>query len=324
MPEMRPSVWSFARAFRTHWLTAMSGSFSVPFTAAAVFAGDKYQQVIFGCLALAAFWFSAYRVWRFERENVITLESQLEAAKASYPDPVELKRQELVDREFLGFGAVEIEWLQRMLVGGRPSGMPDATLSPLERSGLIDRDFVGVTGIKEELKPAVSRALADRTSLEQALEIIIGSSSKYRETKSNPKSTTETISIGVRNSHATRRITNCRISMRLPENVSAYTYLLLDGLTLEALQERLVPFAYFHEFSEKNPNLLDRIRIPIQPRAGFTMRGAPELPIEPSCIIFEADSTEAKQRRIDCKIWLDDHRKLQLEQMTRVSQKPEA
>jgi hypothetical protein len=236
-------------------------------------------------------------------------------AKGS-PDPVEIRRQELVDREFLGFGPIEIEWLQRMLVSGRPAGMPDAALLPLERSGLIDRDFVGVTGIKEELKPAVGRALADRTSLEQALEIIVGSSSKYRETKSNPNTATETVFIGVRNSHPTRRITNCRVSMRLPENISAYAYLLLDGLTLEAQQERLVPVAHFHEFREKNPNLLDRIRIPMQPAAGFVLGKAPELPIEPSCISFEADSTEAKLRQISCKIWLDNSRKLQLEQTT--------
>ena len=310
----RPSLWSFAQAFRTHWLTAMSGSFSVPFTAAAVFAGDKYQQAIFGCLALAAFWFSAYRVWRFERERVLALETQLTAAKG--PDPIELKRQESVNREFLGLGSAEIEWLQRMLVGGRPVGMPDSIWQPLEKAGLVERDYTGPKGIKDELKGAISRALAERASLEQALEIIVGSSSKYRESKSNPNSTTEILSIGVRNSHAIRRITNCRVSMRLPENVSANAYLLLDGLTLEPQEERLISVAYFYEFREKT-QVPDRIRIPVQSGAGYTMRGTgPELPIERTRISFEADSTETKPYQISCTIWLDDQRKLQLEQTT--------
>jgi hypothetical protein len=273
--------------------------------------------------ALAAFiitWFVAFFVRLVNAPTVLYLaeKSRADNLQKSFDesriDPQEFKRQELVDREFLGFGSTEIEWLQRMLVGGRPMGMPDSVWRPLERAGLVERDYTGPMGIKDELKAAVGRALVERTSLEHALEIIVGSSSKYRQSKSNPNSTTETISIGVRNSHASRRITNCRISMRLPETVSAYAYLLLDGLTLEALEERLVPVAYFHEFREKT-QVPDRIRIPVQPRAGYTMRGGDqELPIKPSSVSFDADSTETKSRHISCKMWLDDHRKLQLEQ----------
>lgn len=266
------------------------------------------------CTFVVKFFGAPAKLFHAERKRADSLQISL---NQSLIVPVKLQRQELVDREFLGFGALEIEWLQRMLVSGRPAGMPNAALLPLERSGLIDKDIFGnATGIKEELKVAVSRALAERHSLEHALEIIVGSSSKYREIKSNPNSATETISIGIRNSHPTRRITNCRISMRLPENVSAYAYLLLDGLTLEAQQEHLVSVAYFHEFKQKT-QVPDRIRIPAQSRAGYTMRGSgPELPIEPTCISFEADSTETKPRQISCRIWLDDHRKLQLEQTT--------
>jgi hypothetical protein len=251
-------------------------------------------------------------IYYAEKERADGLQRSLNESQI---DPLELKRQELVDREFLGFGPLEIEWLQRMLVTGRPIGMPDAVATTLERSGLLERGFVGVTGIKEELKAAVEHALAERASLEQALEIVVSSSSKYRETRSNPNSTTETIFVGVRNSHPTRRITNCRISMRLPENVSVYAYLLLNGFTLDAQQEQLVPVAYFHEFREKT-QVPDRIRIPMQSHAGFTMGGAFELPIKPSCISFEAESTETHPRQINCKIWLDHRRKLQLEQTT--------
>jgi hypothetical protein len=71
------AFWSYVRAFRTHWLTAMSGGFSVPFTALAVFAGNKYQQAIFGFLAFAAFWFAGFRVWKFEHDKVLLLEQKV-------------------------------------------------------------------------------------------------------------------------------------------------------------------------------------------------------------------------------------------------------
>lgn len=307
----QPSLPAYCRAILRSWFTAMSGPLSVPAAGLALWVENQTAKIVLGITALVCVWAAGFAVWKRERERVRTLEDQLAAVVS---DPVELKRQELVDREFVGFGAGEIEWLQRMHISGRPAGMPDAVLQTLERGGLIDRDFVGATGLKEELKPAIGRALAARESLAQALEIVVNSSSKYRETKGHPHGTTETISIGVRNSHPTRRITNCRISMKLPKNISAYAYLLVDGLNLEAQQEHLVPVAYFHEYNEKT-QVRDRIRIPVQSRAGFTMRGSgPELPVEPTAISFEADSTETKPRRISCRIWLDDHRKLQLEQ----------
>jgi hypothetical protein len=55
---------AFWRQFRSHWLAAMSGGFSVPFSALAIFTGDKYQRAVFGMLALAAFLFATFSVWR--------------------------------------------------------------------------------------------------------------------------------------------------------------------------------------------------------------------------------------------------------------------
>lgn len=63
----------FFLAFREHWFAAMSGGFSVPFTVAAVFSDNKYAQIIFAILAFSSAWFAAYRVWRIEREKVISL-----------------------------------------------------------------------------------------------------------------------------------------------------------------------------------------------------------------------------------------------------------
>jgi len=236
-----------------------------------------------------------------------------ESLNQSLVDPVELKRQELVDREFLEFGTLEIEWLQRLLVSGRPAGMPNAALLPLERSGLIDRDFVGVKGIKEELKPAITRALVERNSLEHALEIIVSASSKYREAKTDPNGTTETIIVGIRNSHRTRRITNCEISITLPEDASAYIIRLPgSGFSLEAQEEKLIPVAYFREFAYQVPQP-ECIRIPMVFGTPYVQQSG--LPTDPNFITLEATATETKPRQVRCKIWLDEQRRLQLEQV---------
>jgi hypothetical protein len=47
-------IKDFVLAFRAQWFAAMSGGFSVPFTALAVLVDNKFQQAIFGGLAFAA------------------------------------------------------------------------------------------------------------------------------------------------------------------------------------------------------------------------------------------------------------------------------
>jgi hypothetical protein len=73
----RAFIATFA-TFRTHWLAAMSGGVSVPFTALTVFLDNKWAQLIFCCLAFVAVWVAAYRIWKPERERVLVLEKQLE------------------------------------------------------------------------------------------------------------------------------------------------------------------------------------------------------------------------------------------------------
>jgi hypothetical protein len=55
----------------------MSGGFSVPFGALAVFADNKYQQAIWAALALCALVFATYRIWKIEREKVLELQEKL-------------------------------------------------------------------------------------------------------------------------------------------------------------------------------------------------------------------------------------------------------
>lgn len=70
------NVRAFASAFRTHWFAAMSGGFSVPFTALSVIVDNKWTQFIFAFLAFSAVWVAAYRIWKPERERVLDLEER--------------------------------------------------------------------------------------------------------------------------------------------------------------------------------------------------------------------------------------------------------
>jgi hypothetical protein len=79
------AIWAFARVLRAHWFAAMSGGFSVPFTAAMVYFDSKYAQSIFGALALASLWFAAYRIWKGEHDKVVALEAMLEKASGTKP-----------------------------------------------------------------------------------------------------------------------------------------------------------------------------------------------------------------------------------------------
>jgi hypothetical protein len=73
--DEKPSLRSFAQAFREHWFAAMSGGFSVPFTALAVFFDNKYAKGIFAALAFLGAWFAAYSVWRVERQKNVDLQT---------------------------------------------------------------------------------------------------------------------------------------------------------------------------------------------------------------------------------------------------------
>src|SRR5882757_6324855 len=98
--DSQTSIRSFALAFRGQWFAAMSGGFSVPFTALAVFLDNKYQQAIFGCLAFAAIWYAAYTIWRIEREKVVGLEEKINGTKRLEPIAERLRvAQELQQRQ---------------------------------------------------------------------------------------------------------------------------------------------------------------------------------------------------------------------------------
>jgi hypothetical protein len=49
----------FDAVFRRHWLAVMSGAFSVPFGALAVFSDTRFGQIIWVCLAIGPGWLAA-------------------------------------------------------------------------------------------------------------------------------------------------------------------------------------------------------------------------------------------------------------------------
>lgn len=67
----------YFKAFRAHWLSAMTGGFSVPFGAFSAFSATTYGQLLWGALAVGAFVFASYRVWAVERRKVLALTEQL-------------------------------------------------------------------------------------------------------------------------------------------------------------------------------------------------------------------------------------------------------
>jgi hypothetical protein len=87
--------WSFLSILRKQWLAAMSGAFSVPFTAAAVYFDNKYAQAIFACLAIASLLFAAYRIWKIEHDQVLALQEKLSPARLREIDVQEVHAMEL-------------------------------------------------------------------------------------------------------------------------------------------------------------------------------------------------------------------------------------
>jgi hypothetical protein len=231
-------------------------------------------------------------------------------------EPLAREREEFVDRAFLGLGEIEIEWLERMTLSGRPTAIPDTVWTVLDRAGLVDRDFSGPKGIKDELKAVVRQRLAEHQSLAGAPEIIVSPGSKYQSSKDYTNRTTQTVSIGIRNSHPNRFIANCGCTVKLPENVSAHSWPLTDSFTLMAGEERVIPLAYYHIFFENDPKIPDRIRFHIKLPGGSHLGvGAPDLPVGTHVIMLEATSTETRPCVVSCKLWLDERGKLRLEKV---------
>ncbi len=68
---MNASFMSFLRAFAADWLNAMSGGLSVPLMIGGILWPNRPWGIALGVTGVAAFVFSAFRVWRHERSAVL-------------------------------------------------------------------------------------------------------------------------------------------------------------------------------------------------------------------------------------------------------------
>jgi hypothetical protein len=79
-------------------------------------------------------------------------------------DDIAQERREFVDKAFLNLDPAAIAALRAMLISGRPGALPNSVWQSLSAEGLVDRDFIGPRGIREELREAVAAKLAQLRS----------------------------------------------------------------------------------------------------------------------------------------------------------------
>lgn len=91
----QPTLVTYLRALWGDWLTGMCGALSVPFAAVAVLLRGP-SRILWGVLAVAAFIFASYRVWREERSTRLKETDDLKSRVADLerkPYDEELERQ---------------------------------------------------------------------------------------------------------------------------------------------------------------------------------------------------------------------------------------
>jgi hypothetical protein len=112
--------------------------------------------VILVRLLLAPYW-----MWQEDASKIATLGRSLQSQKSLEDIRLDFDRMEFVEHAFLKLDPPHIKWLETMQLCGRPTGMPESVGQLLEKVGLIERDFNGWKGIKDELKEAVAKQLTN-------------------------------------------------------------------------------------------------------------------------------------------------------------------
>lgn len=78
----RSGIFEYFKALTQHWLGAMSGAFSVPFTVAAGIFDNKLATTISIIAAVACAGFAGYRAWATERDRAANAEERADALQA--------------------------------------------------------------------------------------------------------------------------------------------------------------------------------------------------------------------------------------------------
>jgi hypothetical protein len=80
-------------------------------------------------------------------------------ARAASASSFAAERAEFVDKALSGLPVQSIAMLRGMLISGRPTQPTDDAWKPLEDAGLVERDFTGPNGIKEEFRAIIEDRL---------------------------------------------------------------------------------------------------------------------------------------------------------------------
>jgi hypothetical protein len=129
-------------------------------------ADDFRSKVLTGLAALGvgAVVFVGTYLWNaFTVPATLDAEMQADLQQAQNDPEAEKadKRRELVKKAFEKLTPEDIRWLHKMSIGGRPVGMPGPVGNSIGAVGLLEYDFTGIAGIRDELKPFVDALMKD-------------------------------------------------------------------------------------------------------------------------------------------------------------------
>ena len=85
-------------------------------------------------------------------------EGALEARDSFYDE-----RKQYIEEAFSRLTPEDITWVRRMLVGGRPVGIPGSVGNSIGATGILEYDYTGIVGIKSDLKNLVAEKI-DKSS----------------------------------------------------------------------------------------------------------------------------------------------------------------
>jgi hypothetical protein len=117
--------------------------------------------IILALLALAATVSGRTNIWVALVFLVTLILAILTWRKIRLEQAIEAERDKFVTTALKDLPPESIELLKRMMLVGRVFQTSDAAWVPLERANLVERDFIGPKGVKQELRMALERKLRD-------------------------------------------------------------------------------------------------------------------------------------------------------------------
>ena len=90
------------------------------------------------------------------------------------PEPQSARRRRIVRETIATIDPAAVRWVERMSHGVRPAGIPTEVWSPLEDTGLFERDQTGPKGIVPEFKNLVARSLRQQQRRQRFVRFIVG------------------------------------------------------------------------------------------------------------------------------------------------------